>query len=211
MKSRVLNAGQSQAIQEAVTAIRAGKLVAFPTDTVYGLGADAFFGPAIARLYLAKGRSPAKGIPVLLSSVDKLSLVAKEVPQIALELITIHWPGPLTLIVPKKENLPDIISAGDTIAVRVPNNDIALRFIARAGGALAVSSANLSGKAAPKTAGEALHSLGDSVDIVLDGGPVEYGQASTILDCTAFPPKIIRKGPISAAELGLGSPGLRID
>ena len=211
MQTRVLNAGQLQAIREAVKSIQAGKLVAFPTDTVYGVGADAFSTTAIARLYQAKGRSRAKGIPILLSSAEKLSIVAQDVPRTVMELITVYWPGPLTIIVPKKDGLPDNLSAGDTIAVRVPDNDVALRFIAEAGGALAVTSANLSGEAASGTAEETALSLGNSVDIVLDGGPVKYGQASTILDCTAFPPKIIRKGPLSAADLGLGSPGLRLD
>jgi len=179
--------------------------VAFPTDTLYGVGADAFSATAIANLYRAKGRSADKGIPVLLADTAHLRLVVEEVPEGARALIAAYWPGPLTLIMPKKVGLPANLSRGDNIAVRVPDNPIARRFIAEAGGAVATTSANRSGEAPACTAREALAALGEEISAVLDGGPVEHGLASTILDCTTLPPRIVRKGPISAQALALAT------
>jgi tRNA threonylcarbamoyl adenosine modification protein (Sua5/YciO/YrdC/YwlC family) len=196
-----LDANQPTAVAEAAVFIRAGALVAFPTDTLYGVGADAFSFEAIGKLFLAKDRDAIKGIPILLADATNLHLVVDEVSELAQALITTYWPGPLTLILPKKAGLPANISGTDGVAVRVPDNEIARRLILEAGGALAVSSANRSGEAPARTAQEALAALGEDIAAVLDGGQVEYGQASTILDCTALPPKIIRHGPIGANAL----------
>jgi len=199
------------AIQQAVDAIKAGELVIFPTDTLYGVGVDVLSAAAIKKLYLAKGRDLHKGIPVLLSGEDKLHLVVEEVSKSAREYMAAYWPGPLTLILAKKSGLPENLSPSLSIAVRVPDNEVARRFIAAAGGALAVTSANLAGQPPARTADEASVVLGDSVALILDGGPVRHGLASTILDCTTFPPKIIRQGPLSARALGLSTPGVSME
>lgn len=197
--------GGADGVAEAAALIRSGALVAFPTDTVYGVGADPFSPSAIARLYQAKNRDSDKGIPVLLADISYLYLVVDEVPQAARALMAAFWPGPLTLILPKKAGLPENLSREDTIAVRIPDNPIARRFIDKAGGAIAATSANRSGDTPACTAREALAALGEYIAAVLDGGPVEYSQASTILDCTIMPPKIIRPGPISAEALDINS------
>jgi len=196
-----LDAKQPTAVAEAAALIRAGALVAFPTDTLYGVGADAFSAEAIGKLFAAKGRDSEKGIPILLADAANLHLVVEGVPDIARALIAAYWPGPLTLILPKKDGLPANLSRTNSIAVRVPDNPIARRLIFEAGGVIAVTSANRSGEAPARSAPEALAALGEDIAAVLDGGPVEHGRASTILDCTEMPPKIIRQGPISAKAL----------
>jgi L-threonylcarbamoyladenylate synthase len=198
-----LDANQPTAVAEAAAFIRAGALVAFPTDTLYGVGADAFSSEAIGKLFAAKGRDLEKGIPILLADAANLHLVVEETPDIAQALIASYWPGPLTLILPKKDGLPANLSRTNSIAVRVPDNPIAQRLIFEAGGAIAATSANRSGEAPARSAPEALAALGDVIAAVLDSGPVEHGRASTILDCTAMPPKIIRHGPIGAQALAL--------
>jgi len=201
MSPLILNANQPTAVTQAAAFIRAGALVAFPTDTLYGVGADAFSSEAIGKLYVAKGRDSEKGIPILLADAASLHLVVEEVPDIARALITAYWPGPLTLILPKKDGLPSNLSRTNSVAIRVPDNPIARRLIYEAGGAIAATSANRSGEAPARSAPEALAALGEEIAALLDGGPVEHGRASTIVDCTAMPPRIIRQGPIGAKAL----------
>ena len=201
MKPLRLDANQPTAVEEAAALIRAGALVAFPTDTLYGVGANAFSSEAIGKLYLAKGRDSEKGIPILLADAADLHLVVEETPDTALALIAAFWPGPLTLILPNKDGLPANLSRTNSIAVRVPDKAITRRLISEAGGAIAATSANRSGETPARSAPEALAALGEDITAVLDGGPVEHGWASTILDCTVLPPKIIRHGPIDAKAL----------
>jgi L-threonylcarbamoyladenylate synthase len=203
METKLLKAEQSGAIEEAARLLKAGRLIAFPTDTLYGVGADTFNPRAIQRLFAAKGRPLGKGIPVLLSDVEYLDSIVSEIPDLAITLAKKFWPGPLTLILPKSNHIPKIISPDDTIAVRVPDNGIARKFIRAAGGAVVTSSANRSGEPPALDAQEALAALGDSIAAVLDGGKVPLGIASTIVDCTVSPPQILRHGPLKAEELSL--------
>ncbi len=190
-----------QNIVLAAAQLKLGELVVFPTDTVYGIGADAFDGAAIEALFIAKERPLDKGIPVLLADTSDLSRVSTAVSPFAQNLIHQFWPGPLTLIVPKHPALPAIISPNDGIAVRIPDNAIARQLIRQAGGALATSSANKSSYEPAQTAVQAQTQLGNDVTVILDGGATRGNVASTIIDCRTATPKIIRQGPISAEQL----------
>jgi len=194
--TRHLMANEPQAIVETAAAIKRGELVVFPTDTVYGIGTNAFNEEGILSLYAMKRRPLEKGIPILLADVADLEMVAKDVPRAARELIASFWPGPLTLIVPKLNDLPRVISSNEGIAVRIPNNDTARSVIRTAGGAVATSSANRSGQPPAQTAEQALAQLEGDVVIVLDGGPTGQSVPSTIVDCTGKRMRILRQGAI---------------
>ncbi len=202
MRPDILPAGRPAALERAVAVLRAGGLVVLPTDTVYGVAAHAFLPTAVARLFEAKGRSTEKAIPLLLADAGALPEVASEVPPAAWALARRFWPGALSLVVPRSPAVPDIVTGGsDTVAVRVPDHEVARALIQRLGAPLAATSANRSGEPAPVTARDALEMLGEWVALVLDGGPSPGGVASTVLDLTASPPRVLRPGPLSAAEL----------
>lgn len=201
MTAKILDGKQSGAIAEAAASIKSGLLVAFPTDTLYGVGALFSDPAAINQIFLAKGRPAEKGIPVLVADAEDVWQVVESVTDEAAYLIERHWPGPLTLILPRREGLPANLTPNDTVAVRMPDNAIAREFIRAAGGALATTSANLSGQPAALSAEEALAALGSHVAIILDGGTVDHGIGSTIVDCTSQPIRIVREGPIKAEEL----------
>ena len=157
---------------------------------------------AIAALYRAKERPLDKAIPVLIARPDDLTQVARDIPASAWRLAERYWPGALTIVLPRAPALPDILCAGgDTVAVRMPDHPIALALIAAAGGALAATSANLSGGAPALTAQEAAQALEGRVDLILDGGRVYTGVPSTIVDLTSDPPRILRQGGISEADI----------
>jgi len=183
-------------LEQAVLALRRGGLVAFPTDTVYGLGAQAFQRGALRRLYKVKGRGADKAIPVLLPDADAVVQVALDLNPPARRLAERFWPGPLTLVVSRRPDLPDEISPGPTVGVRVPGHPIALALLAEAG-PMAVTSANRSGGADSRSAAEVRAALMDRVDFVLDGGRTPGGVPSTVVDCTQTLPVILREGPIS--------------
>ena len=186
----------------AVALLRAGELVAFPTDTVYGVGALVWDAVAVHRLYLAKLRPADKAIPVLLADPADLPLVARDLPPDAARLAAAFWPGPLTLVVPKAQRVPAEVTAGsDTLAVRVPDHDLARALIRAAGAPLAATSANLSGQPSPVTAGDVAAQLAGRIAIILDGGPCPGGVPSTIVDLTAPEPRLLRAGPISLDEI----------
>jgi len=188
----------SPAMDSAVEVLRAGQPLVFPTDTVYGIGCDLWSERAIAGLYAAKRRPASMPIPVLVSDVAQVAQVARELPQAFHELVRRHWPGGLTLIVWREAQVPEVLCAGgDTVAVRMPDDRIALALIARMGGALAVTSANLSGQPAPTTAEAARVQLEGRVPLILDGGECPGGQASTIVDLTTHPPRMLRQGGVS--------------
>ncbi|MGD2078448.1 MAG: L-threonylcarbamoyladenylate synthase [Chloroflexota bacterium] len=201
METILLDANAPDAIREAADFVRAGQLVAFPTDTLYGVGSSIDDGRPISRLFVAKERSLAKGIPILLADAGDVDLVAADVPPVARDFMTRYWPGPLTIIVARRPGLPAVLAPGNSVAVRVPDHPVARRFIRAAGGAVAATSANLSGRQPALNAGEAMAALGGRIAAVLDGGPVRVGQASTIVDCTADPPLIVRQGPVPASAL----------
>lgn len=199
----LLSAAEPGSLERAAAALRQGQIVAFPTDTVYGVGVVASNAAGISRLYEVKGRALDKGIPVLLADLDDLPKIAASIPEAAQSLMARFWPGPLTLVVPRRPDLPANISPDANIAVRIPDHPVARALIRAAGGALATSSANLSGQPAATTAREAYDYLRGRVAIVLDDGPSPGGSASTVVDCTASVLRILRTGPISASDLGL--------
>jgi L-threonylcarbamoyladenylate synthase len=201
MRTRRLAVDHAGALAEAARLLTRGFLVAFPTDTLYGVGAHAFLPEAIRRLFEAKNRPYSMGIPVLLAGLEDLDLVTGPLTGAASQLAAAYWPGPLTLVLPRKEGLPDLLSPNRNVAVRIPGHDLCRRLIRAAGGAVAASSANRTGEAPALNAGEAMSALEGAAAAVLDGGPVQHGQASTIIDCTVSPPRLLRQGPISAQAL----------
>jgi len=200
VKTRFLPAGSDDWAREALKVLRAGGLVAFPTDTVYGLGALAFDQRAVESVYAAKGRSEDKAIPVLLGDANDLDQVAISLPPTARQLAERFWPGPLTLVVQKRPNLPDAVSLSNTVGVRVPDHPVA-RALLRASGPMAVTSANLSGEPSPRTAEEVLKQLAGRVALIVDGGRTPGGVPSTVLDCTQTEPHILRAGPITLEQI----------
>lgn len=190
------------AIDEAVHAVGRGELVVLPTDTVYGIGADAFDARAVQALLAAKGRGRQMPPPVLIPDVRTLDGLATEVPDAARELAAAFWPGGLTLILRAQPSLAwDLGETRGTVALRVPDDPAALALLRRTG-PLAVSSANLTGRPAATTAAEAYEQLGDSVAVYLDGGTAPGGVASTIVDATGDVLRVVRLGALDLAALG---------
>ena len=203
MRILPVSSPEDPAIAEAAAILAAGYLVAFPTETVYGLGADGLNPEAVARIYAAKGR-PATN-PVILHVADAASaqpLVSHWTPQ-AQALAERFWPGPLTLVLPASALVPAIVRAGGpSVALRCPSHPVALALIRARGRPLAAPSANRSQHLSPTTAEHVASSLGEAVDLILDGGPTTAGLESTILDLSGQTPRILRPGPIPPAELG---------
>ena len=189
-----------QAVREAAKLLRSGGLVAFPTDTVYGVAALPWNVDAVLRLYEVKQRPSDLPIPLLLSDADQLSRVAT-LPRQFERLLTHFWPGELTLVLPKTESVSDAISPRSTVATRIPDLPLARQIIREAGGVLAVTSANISGQPSPITAQEVEEQLGERIDLILDGGPCRGGIPSTILDCSVSPPRLLRRGAIKEMDL----------
>ncbi len=200
MKTEILSTQTTNAITSALEILLSGGLVAFPTDTVYGVGSLAFHEKAIESIYVAKDRPMEKAIPVLIGDSPDLSQVAQEIPIFAMRLIARFWPGPLTVLVPKKPTLPIAISATATVGVRVPDHDIA-RALLRLAGPLAVTSANISGKESPRTAQEVFAQLNGRIAMIIDGGDTPGGIPSTLVDCTGDEIQVLREGPISKEQL----------
>jgi L-threonylcarbamoyladenylate synthase len=189
------------AIEAAARAVQRGGLVVLPTDTVYGIGADAFDHAAVQALLDAKGRGREMPPPVLISAATTLAALATNVQSYVEALTEAFWPGPLTLVCEQQPSLTwDLGETRGTVAVRMPDHEIALALLERTG-PLAVSSANLSGLPAATEAAAAEGMLGESVEVVLDGGPSPKGEASTILDVRASQPRLLRLGALSVAEL----------
>ncbi len=189
-----------ETIQVALNILQSGGLVAFPTDTVYGVGTLAFNGKAVESIYMAKDRPIEKAIPILIGDADDLTRIASSVPDMAKKFSARFWPGPLTLIVPKLPTLPEAVSATDTVAARVPDHQVA-RTLLRAAGPMAVTSANISGQPSPITADEVFTQLSGRIALIIDGGRTPGGVPSTLVDCTGTKPIILREGPISLQEL----------
>ncbi len=198
--TRLLPAAHPDALAQALRVLRAGGLVAFPTDTVYGVGALAFDGAAVESIYTAKDRPVEKAIPILFADLEDLDQVAVEVPAMARILAAHFWPGPLTLVVPKKPTLPPAVSATDTLAVRIPDHPVA-RALLRAAGPMAVTSANISGQASPTDAQEVLRQLNGRIPLIIDGGVTPGGIPSTLVDCLGGEPVLLREGPLTRAQI----------
>ena len=198
-------------VSRAAALLRAGELVAFPTETVYGLGADASNPQAIARIFAAKGRPADHPLIVHLAGASQLDRWAVDIPEAAHRLAAAFWPGPLTLILKRHPDVLDAITGGqDTVGLRVPNHPLALQLLREFGGAgggasgggLAAPSANRFGHVSPTTAEHVREELGDAVALILDGGPCAVGIESTILDLSAGEPRILRPGMLDAAAIG---------
>jgi L-threonylcarbamoyladenylate synthase len=196
-------------ITRAVEALRGGGLVAFPTETVYGLGADAANVDALARLYAVKGRPPGHPVIVHVAGSELLDEWAADVPATARRLADALWPGPVTIVVRRAARVPDAVTGGgDTVGVRVPDQPVALALLRAFGGGIAAPSANRFGRVSPTTAEDVRADLGADVDVVLDDGPCAVGIESTIVECTGPEPVILRPGGISRERIGelVGTP-----
>ncbi|MBN2502783.1 MAG: threonylcarbamoyl-AMP synthase [Anaerolineales bacterium] len=200
MNTKIVKSDEVNAITHARDILLNGGVVAFPTDTVYGLAALVTNEEAVSRLYAIKGRQHTKAIAVLMSHMDKLDQVALHPSKDALKLAFDFWPGPLTLIVPRHPRIPGILSPLPTIGVRVPNHAVALELLAETG-PLGVTSANITGGENTTTAAEVLAQLNDRIHLILDGGKSPGGIPSTVVDMTAESPVILRQGPITEAQI----------
>ncbi len=190
------------ALERAAELLRRGELVAFPTDTVYGVGANAFLERAVERLFRVKKRPVDLPIPLLLSEETVMETVCIDIPPVAWRLAARFWPGGLSLVLVRSQMVPDAVTAGgSTVAVRVPDLPPLRELTRRLGAPLAATSANLHGQPPPVTADEVESVLGGCIPLLLDGGACPGGVASTVLDLTVQPHAILRPGPILAAEL----------
>ncbi|MFC5380616.1 L-threonylcarbamoyladenylate synthase [Aquipuribacter nitratireducens] len=190
-------------VAAAAALLRAGGLVAFPTETVYGLGAHALDERAVRRVFAVKGRPADNPLIVHVASLDEVGAVAASVPDGARRLAERYWPGPLTLVLAARPEVPAVTRGGrDSIAVRVPAHPLALDLLRAAAVPVAAPSANRSGRPSPTTAAHVRADLGDDVDAVLDGGPCEVGVESTVVDARGAVPVVLREGAVPADELG---------
>lgn len=189
-------------LDQAIEILKTGGLVAFPTETVYGLGADAFNPEASKKIYAAKGRPSDNPLIVHIAQVKDIEVLARDIPKTAYQLAEVFWPGPLTMILNKKSNVPDSTTGGlDTVAIRLPAHKLARTLIARSGIFVAAPSANLSGKPSPTLAKHVIDDLYGIVDMILDGGKATLGLESTIIDLTEEKPMILRPGCITKPML----------
>lgn len=193
---------QSRAVDEAVGVLRGGGLVAIPTETVYGLAADASNEAAVRRIFAVKGRPADHPLIVHVASAAELVRWAASVPPAAALLADACWPGPLTLLVPRAAHVLDVVTGGrPSVGVRVPAHPLTTELLCRFGGGLAAPSANRFGRVSPTTAAHVRADLGDDVDLVLDGGPCPIGVESTIVDCCVDPPQVLRPGGIPTDDI----------
>lgn len=189
-------------VNQAAALLRAGGLVAFPTETVYGLGADARNPAAVARIFSAKGRPADHPLIVHLADAEQLTLWARDIPETAWRLAAAFWPGPLTLVLPRMAGVPDAVTGGlDTVGLRVPAHPMVLALLAAFDGGIAAPSANRYGRVSPTSAEDVREELGDAVDLVLDGGRCAVGIESTIVDLSSATPRMLRPGAITERAL----------
>ena len=199
MQTKILQPTEENLLM-AAEMIKKGELVAFPTETVYGLGADGLNVDACNKIFAAKGRPSDKPLSLHVASLEMVEQVAKISAQ-ARKLFAAFCPGALTIILPKNKIVPDFVTGKLSVGIRIPANDVALRLIRLSGVPIAAPSANLSGKTPPKTAQEVLDNLSGRVKVILDGGQCQFGISSTIIDLTGSEPKILRHGAISEEKI----------
>ena len=201
-RGETLSSEEEQALQEAGEVLRRGGLVAFPTETVYGLGGDALNPESSRKIYAAKGRPSDNPLIVHIARMEDLAAIVRQVSGEAALLARTFWPGPLTMILPKAESVPYETTGGlETVAVRMPSHPVARRLIVWGGGYVAAPSANLSGRPSPTSAKYVLEDMNGRIDMILDGGEGDIGLESTIVDLTVSPPQILRPGYITREML----------
>ena len=200
MNTHILKTDDPQAIPTAKATLRRGGIIAFPTDTIYGLAADVFTPAAIQRIYTIKGRSKEKAIPVLIGTFDQLLPLVQTIDERALRIINAFWPGPLTLVLQKNERIPTELTDYPTVGLRMPNHSFTLSLIKETG-PLATTSANLSGAVNPADVEGVIAQLGEQVDLILDGGPTSGPIASTVVDLSGPEIKILRAGQITLKDI----------
>ena len=200
MKTKLITSRSILSTLRAILALRFGRIVALPTDTVYGVAVLAKNAANIEKLYHLKTRERTKAIPVLLGDVSQLNQVTTDLSATLLKLADKFWPGPLTMIVPKHPDLPDNISPSSTIGIRIPNHPTVLKIL-KAVGPLAVTSANISGGAGTSTAQEVLSQLDGLIDLIIDGGKTDSGVPSTVVDLSGGEIKILRAGSIELTDI----------
>ena len=188
-------------IEKGIKILQQGGVIVYPTDTVYGLGADAFNSTAVERIYEIKNRPKHRQFPLLIADVERLATLAEPIPEIAWFLAKWFWPGGLTLVLPKIDSLPSHLAPGPTIAVRVPNHPVCLALIQCLGNPIIGTSANVSGQSAALTAEEVEQQLGGKIDFIINGGKCPGGKESTVVDVTHESPTILRQGIIPSFEI----------
>jgi L-threonylcarbamoyladenylate synthase len=188
-------------IEKGVEILQKGGVIAFPTDTVYGLGADAFNVAAVERIHKIKNRPKHRQLPLLIAEAERLTTLAYPIPEIAWFLAARFWPGGLTLVLPKMDSLPTYLASGSTIAVRVPDHPVCLALIQHLGNPVIGTSANISGRRAALTAEEVEQQLGGRIDFIINGGRCLGGKESTVVDATRESPIILRHGIITSVEI----------
>ncbi len=209
MNTLVLRAEDPAALDQAAAILRQGGLVAFPTETVYGLGALGLDAVAVERIFQAKGRPHSDPVILHVAEAEGVRPLVREFPEVARRLAEAFWPGPLTLVLPKSDLVPSLVTAGrDSVAVRMPAHPVARELIGRVGAPIAAPSANLFSRTSPTTAHHVLADLEGRIDAVLDGGPADVGVESTVLDLRGAVPVVLRPGGVSreAIEAALGQP-----
>lgn len=200
MDTIIVKSDLEEAIPLCLETLRSGNILAFPTDTVYGLAADPFNISAIIKLFEAKGREYNKAIAILVGNLDQVKLIAENFTAVAKKLTDRFWPGGLTVIVPKLKDIPDLLSANQTIGIRMPNHPVALELLTQFG-PLATTSANLSGGQNPLNAAAVLAQLNHRIPLILDGGDCPGGIPSTVVDCTIEELHILRYGAVPEKDL----------
>lgn len=202
MQTRLLDAKQEGSIWEAARILRGGGLVGMPTETVYGLAANALDGAAVAKIFLAKGRPQDNPLIVHISEFGQIERLVKRVPEAAEKLAGAYWPGPMTIVLEKSDLIPDEVSAGlPTVAIRFPSHPVARVLISEANLPVAAPSANLSGRPSTTTAAHVMHDMDGKIEAVLDGGPCGVGVESTIVTLASDPPRLLRPGGITLEQL----------
>ena len=194
--TEVIKINHPEVFDRAISILKSGGLIALPTDTVYGLAADPWNGEAVSKLFKVKNRSELESIPVLLRGEAAIDEVAVDLPERVRAIVEKFWPGPLTIVVRRKSELPSEISATDTIGLRAPDHEFAMTLLEMYG-PIATTSANLSGQPAATSANQIDSSLSGTIDLIVDGGESSVGVSSTVVDFTANTPELLRDGPIS--------------
>lgn len=193
---------QPKLLREAVAVLEGGGLVAFPTETFYGLGAKALDAGAVSRIFSVKGRPESKPLLILVDSVKMVEPLVQEMSAVARDLMSKYWPGPLTLVFKAIASLPRSLTAGTgTVGIRIPRQPVAFELVHAAGFPVTAPSANPSGEAPPTTAQEVRRAFNGEIELILDGGPTTGGLPSTIVDVTVTPPRLVRKGALDLPEL----------